>query len=291
MELFTLGASDTSGYPYTETDVREQARALTGWRASYVDDVGYTNFRFDPAYFDNGRRRPSSGRRVRTGTTPAASALEHPAHRRRSSSKPPLELLPSPPIPPKERTARTTWASPGTGRVRLRDPRRRRGDPHAPRPLRRPAMVKPPGGLHRRPCTAHAGGASTPTPWSWISDMAGQTPLPPAQRRAGTISLARHLDVARPLRSSPRSTSGRRPKWHDGPIPGPRREAKAAALNRALKLGPAPASRRSAERPARLGHRVEPALAAGQLEQSVLSGVAPERPAGPDRDVPDQQTS
>ncbi len=40
MELFTLGASDDSGYPYSEDDVREQARALTGWRATWVDDVG-----------------------------------------------------------------------------------------------------------------------------------------------------------------------------------------------------------------------------------------------------------
>ena len=35
MELFTLGASDASGYPYSEDDVREQARALTGWRADW----------------------------------------------------------------------------------------------------------------------------------------------------------------------------------------------------------------------------------------------------------------
>ena len=31
MELFTLGADRGA---YTETDVREQARALTGWRGS-----------------------------------------------------------------------------------------------------------------------------------------------------------------------------------------------------------------------------------------------------------------
>ena len=54
MELFTLGASDESGYPYSETDVREQARALTGWTADWVDDVGYTNFRFDPERHDAG---------------------------------------------------------------------------------------------------------------------------------------------------------------------------------------------------------------------------------------------
>ncbi len=55
MELFTLGASDATGYPYSEDDVREQARALTGWRASYVDDVGYANFRFDATRHDSRR--------------------------------------------------------------------------------------------------------------------------------------------------------------------------------------------------------------------------------------------
>jgi uncharacterized protein (DUF1800 family) len=56
MELFTLGASDESGYPYSEDDVREQARALTGWRADWVDDVGWTNFRFDPRRHDSGQK-------------------------------------------------------------------------------------------------------------------------------------------------------------------------------------------------------------------------------------------
>ena len=36
-ELFTLGADRGA---YTETDVREAARALTGWRADWDDDAG-----------------------------------------------------------------------------------------------------------------------------------------------------------------------------------------------------------------------------------------------------------
>ncbi len=42
MELFTLGA----GAGYTERDVREQARALTGWTASYQNGYGWKDFRF-----------------------------------------------------------------------------------------------------------------------------------------------------------------------------------------------------------------------------------------------------
>ena len=36
MELFTLG----HGSGYTETDVREQARALTGWTANWKNGAG-----------------------------------------------------------------------------------------------------------------------------------------------------------------------------------------------------------------------------------------------------------
>ena len=46
MELFTLGADRGA---YTEADVRELAKALTGWRADYNN--GWTNWRWD----DQGR--------------------------------------------------------------------------------------------------------------------------------------------------------------------------------------------------------------------------------------------
>src|SRR5438046_10760459 len=50
MELFTLGA----GRGYTERDVREQARALTGWRNSWADNPGPVRFRYDPSWHDPG---------------------------------------------------------------------------------------------------------------------------------------------------------------------------------------------------------------------------------------------
>jgi hypothetical protein len=53
MELFTLGADRPGGY--TETDVREQARALTGWRNDYANGTPY-NFRFDPSFQDQGSK-------------------------------------------------------------------------------------------------------------------------------------------------------------------------------------------------------------------------------------------
>jgi hypothetical protein len=69
MELFTLGASRG----YTERDVREQARALTGWRNDWDDDKGPVNFRFDPKRHDTGTKRSSASAGTSTGRTRAGS--------------------------------------------------------------------------------------------------------------------------------------------------------------------------------------------------------------------------
>jgi uncharacterized protein (DUF1800 family) len=49
MELFSLGADRGA---YTETDIREMARALTGWRCDWSAELGNHNFRFDATYHD-----------------------------------------------------------------------------------------------------------------------------------------------------------------------------------------------------------------------------------------------
>ena len=51
MELFTLGADRGA---YTEADVRELARCLTGWRNDWSAELGNHNFRFDPNRHDTG---------------------------------------------------------------------------------------------------------------------------------------------------------------------------------------------------------------------------------------------
>ncbi len=53
MELFTLGA----GRGYTESDVREQARALTGFRNDWRRGAGSVNFRYERDRHDGGRKR------------------------------------------------------------------------------------------------------------------------------------------------------------------------------------------------------------------------------------------
>ena len=54
MELFTLGADRGA---YTEHDVREQARALTGFRYTWSNNLGPIKFRFDNSRHDTGYKR------------------------------------------------------------------------------------------------------------------------------------------------------------------------------------------------------------------------------------------
>ncbi len=76
MELFTLGA----GRGYTERDVREQARALTGFRNDWREGVGPTRFRFDRERYDKGSKRVF-GRRGRFDWNDACRlCVTHPKH-------------------------------------------------------------------------------------------------------------------------------------------------------------------------------------------------------------------
>jgi uncharacterized protein (DUF1800 family) len=53
MELFSLGADRGA---YNEDDVREMARALTGWRNEWSEARGSYDFRFDQSYHDTGTK-------------------------------------------------------------------------------------------------------------------------------------------------------------------------------------------------------------------------------------------
>ncbi|HEX4484286.1 MAG TPA: DUF1800 domain-containing protein [Solirubrobacteraceae bacterium] len=53
MELFSLGADRGA---YSEDDVREMARALSGWTAEWTESAGLQNFRFEASRHDNGNK-------------------------------------------------------------------------------------------------------------------------------------------------------------------------------------------------------------------------------------------
>jgi uncharacterized protein (DUF1800 family) len=78
MELFTLG----EGHGYTERDVREQARALTGWRNEWRRGAGATNFRFDRSRHDEGFKTIFGTRGTFDWKDACALCLRHPRHAR-----------------------------------------------------------------------------------------------------------------------------------------------------------------------------------------------------------------
>ena len=85
MELFTLGADRGA---YTETDVRELARALTGWRADWSSAEGLHNFRFDATRWDPGNKTVFGATGAfGTGRTPAGWWSTTRSTRRSSSAK------------------------------------------------------------------------------------------------------------------------------------------------------------------------------------------------------------
>jgi len=77
MELFTLGADRGA---YTETDVRELARALTGWRADWNPITGWSGFRWDRSWWDPGAKTVFGRSGAWTWQDACRLVVEHPLH-------------------------------------------------------------------------------------------------------------------------------------------------------------------------------------------------------------------
>ena len=164
MELFTLGA----GRGYTEADVRQQARALTGFRNDWRQGVGSVNFRYDPQRHDTGVKTIFRRRGAFTWKDSVRLAVAHPAHPSFFVDKLWSYFVAGAPDAATQRTLAELYVSSG----------------HAVRPvvaaiLKHPALydggrlVKSPAvytaGLLRR-----IGRPIDTTSWTWIGAMAGQ---------------------------------------------------------------------------------------------------------------------
>ena len=164
MELFTLGAS--AGY--SEDDVREQARALTGWTNEWDDDTGPTDFRFEEEYHDGGRKKIFGEKGKYDWRDSCMLCLEHKRHPGFLVQKLWSYFVPTPIDGPTGKELRKLYVK-GNYAVR----------PLVEAILKHPAvydgprMVKPPvvyiAGLLR----ARGRGIDTDS-WTWISDLAGQ---------------------------------------------------------------------------------------------------------------------
>lgn len=77
MELFSLGADRGA---YTESDVKEVARALTGWRNDWSAQQGNYNFRFDPKLHDVGNKTVFSQTGKWSYEDAVRMCVSHPLH-------------------------------------------------------------------------------------------------------------------------------------------------------------------------------------------------------------------
>jgi uncharacterized protein (DUF1800 family) len=172
MELFMLGVSNEAGYPYSEDDVREQARALTGWRANWTEDVGYENFRFDPNYHDKGTKTIFGQSGKFDWQDSCRLCLEHEAHAPYLVEKLWSYFVPTPPDAATraelESMYRSNYAIKPLLKAILKHPVFYEG----------PSMVKPPIVYIAGMLRARDVGIREDS-WSWISDMAGQRPFRP----------------------------------------------------------------------------------------------------------------
>ena len=164
MELFTLGA----GRGYTEDDVREQARSLTGFRMDWDDGVGPNNFRFDPEYHDSGIKKVLGKRGRFDWRDSCRLCLAHPSHPSFFIEKLWSYFVP---VPPGSKTRRSLQ------RLYI-------GSKYAVRPvveaiLRHPAlyegprMVKPPAVYVAGMLRAIGRGVDTDS-WTWLGHLMGQ---------------------------------------------------------------------------------------------------------------------
>jgi uncharacterized protein (DUF1800 family) len=167
MELFSLGASDAKGYPYSESDVREQARALTGWTAEWQDDVGYVGFHFDAERHDDGRKTVFGKSGPWDWKDSCRLCVTHSAHAGYLVDKLWSYFIPKPPSA-KDRKAL----------IRLYKSRDRAIRPLVeailmhPALYRGPAMVKPPMVYIAGMLRARRRGVRGD--WAWITELAGQ---------------------------------------------------------------------------------------------------------------------
>ncbi|MBJ7470020.1 MAG: DUF1800 family protein [Solirubrobacteraceae bacterium] len=101
MELFCLGADRGA---YTEADIREMARALTGWRADWSEELGLHNYRFDARRWDEKekvffRGQPYERRGKFNWQDTVNAVLDHPLHASFVALKLWGAFIPTPPTP------------------------------------------------------------------------------------------------------------------------------------------------------------------------------------------------
>jgi uncharacterized protein (DUF1800 family) len=164
MELFTLGA----GRGYTETDVRQQARALTGFRNDWRNGIGYTDFRYDPQAHDTGVKTIFRKKGTFAWKDSVRLVTTHPDHASFLVRKLWSYFVPTDPDAATQRALEHAYVGGG-----------RRVKPLVAAILKHPALYEGPR-MVKSPAVYNAGllrrlgrGVDT-TSWVWLDSMAGQ---------------------------------------------------------------------------------------------------------------------
>ncbi|HEY3595046.1 MAG TPA: DUF1800 family protein, partial [Polyangiaceae bacterium] len=164
LELFTLGA----GHGYTELDVRQNARALTGFRNDWKRGVGSVNFRYDPKAHDAGTKTIFHKHGAFTWQDSVTLATSHPSHPAFFVNKLWSYFIPTPPDAATQHALEHVYLANGKQikpvvAAILKHPALFNG----PRMVKSPALYN--AGLLRR-----LGHGIDTTAYSWLGDMAGQ---------------------------------------------------------------------------------------------------------------------
>jgi hypothetical protein len=165
MELFSLGADRGA---YSEDDVREQARALTGWRNDWSSELGAHNFRFDPKRHDTSSKTVFGQSGNWSWEDACRLCVEHPLHPSFFVEKLWSYFIPQPPSAPVRDGLIAAYRDSGW-QIRplletiLLSPDFYEG----------PAMVKPPVVQLAGMLRALGRGIDTDA-WTWLCEPAGQ---------------------------------------------------------------------------------------------------------------------
>jgi uncharacterized protein (DUF1800 family) len=165
MELFSLGADRGA---YTEDDIREAARALTGWRSDWSSQLGSHNFRFEPKWHDTGVKT-IFGKAGNWGWEDACRlCVEHPLHPSFFVEKLWSYFVPTPPAPALRDQLIQTYVGSGWQIRPVLEAILLSPDFHEGPPMVKPPVVHLAGMLRAlgRPIDTEA--------WVWLCDQAGQ---------------------------------------------------------------------------------------------------------------------
>ncbi len=165
MELFSLGADRGA---YTEDDVREMARSLTGWTAEWTESSGLQNFHFESERHDQGVKTVFGQSGNFNYADAVSLCVSHPLHPSFFISKLWSYFVP---VPPPEATLASLQGIYLSSGYSIRSVVE--AILQSPEFLDGPELVTPPvvynAGLLRA-----AGRYIDSTAWAWLSSAAGQ---------------------------------------------------------------------------------------------------------------------